>query len=207
MFKNATPSIQKAGLLSGYVNVIAGKQPLCPATTSEKERQNLVGVRERVSMLPMDSPATTSEKNFTASGRESIKGVTIPTTKHTTIMVDVALKCVPNGVKAILAFVKWAYQNGYAEGLQIDRINNDGNYEPSNCRFVSPTANAQNRRVPKNNTSGYSGIEYRPKQHDYRVVISVGGVHQHVGLYASLEEAVAARKEAELKYWGCIKTE
>lgn len=43
-------------------------------------------------------------------------------------------------------FGKWAEENGFQKGLQIDRINNDGNYEPSNCRWVTPKENMQNRR-------------------------------------------------------------
>ena len=35
--------------------------------------------------------------------------------------------------------------NGYSDNLQIDRINNNGNYEPNNCRFVSAIENANNR--------------------------------------------------------------
>ena len=41
-------------------------------------------------------------------------------------------------------FYKWAMANGYAEGLQIDRIDNDKGYFPENCRFVTPTVNARN---------------------------------------------------------------
>lgn len=43
-------------------------------------------------------------------------------------------------------FGKWAIENGYTDGLQIDRIDNNGNYEPDNCRWVTPKFNMQNRR-------------------------------------------------------------
>lgn len=44
------------------------------------------------------------------------------------------------------AFREWALSNGYAEGLEIDRENNGGNYEPGNCRWVTPTKNSRNKR-------------------------------------------------------------
>ena len=45
------------------------------------------------------------------------------------------------------AFYDWSMKNGYLSGLQIDRIDNDGNYNPKNCRWVERAINSSNRRV------------------------------------------------------------
>lgn len=44
------------------------------------------------------------------------------------------------------AFYNWSYANGFKEGLSIDRINVNGNYEPNNCRWVDTKEQANNKR-------------------------------------------------------------
>jgi DNA-binding XRE family transcriptional regulator len=39
-------------------------------------------------------------------------------------------------------FKEWAYNNGYNDNLTLDRINNKGDYEPSNCQWITLTENA-----------------------------------------------------------------
>lgn len=51
-----------------------------------------------------------------------------------------------NGNKS---FINWCLNNGYKDGLYLDRINNDEDYEPYNCRFVDAIGNTRNRRCVK----------------------------------------------------------
>ncbi len=62
------------------------------------------------------------------------------------------------------SFFNWSIYNGWEYGKNIDRINNDGNYEPNNCRFVNNTISNRNQRKMKNNKSDYTGILYHKKK-------------------------------------------
>lgn len=53
-------------------------------------------------------------------------------------------------------FKQWAIDNGYSAGLSLDRINNDGNYCPNNCRWVNSVT--QNNNFSRNHFVTYNGI-------------------------------------------------
>ena len=46
----------------------------------------------------------------------------------------------------ITSFLEWCEENGFSKELQLDRRDNNGNYSPENCRFVTPTVNLRNTR-------------------------------------------------------------
>ena len=51
----------------------------------------------------------------------------------------------PEWANDFQAFARWAKANGYEIGLELDRINNNSNYQPDNCRFITCQENQQNR--------------------------------------------------------------
>jgi len=92
-----------------------------------------------------------------------------------------------------MVFYTWATKNGYNEKLTIDRIDNDGNYEPNNCRWVARGINCQNKRlIQKNNTSGYRGV-YRVKESKrWMVICTYCNVSHKVGWFNTAVEGAIA---------------
>lgn len=56
------------------------------------------------------------------------------------------------------AFYDWAMANGYNEKLTLDRIDVNGNYEPSNCRWVDYHTQAINKRTTR--VYEYNGVKF-----------------------------------------------
>lgn len=57
------------------------------------------------------------------------------------------IKVCDEWVNNFTAFRDWAMTNGYSDDLQLDRIDNDGNYEPCNCKWSTRIEQGNNRRT------------------------------------------------------------
>lgn len=100
------------------------------------------------------------------------------------------------------AFYSWVVANGWGEGLEIDRRDNNGHYSPENCRFVTPTQNQQNKgkiRV-RQCTSRFKGV-VRDKR-GWRASIKINDRQVRLGTFESEECAALAYDSAARQHFG-----
>ena len=88
-----------------------------------------------------------------------------------------------------------------ANGLQVDHIDGDGtNNRLSNLRVVTCQDNMRNAKLPSNNTSGVIGVLWCKANGKWRATIMIYYKRIHLGLYTNKDDAIEARKAAEVKY-------
>ena len=90
------------------------------------------------------------------------------------------------------AFRDWAFANGYAPGLEIDRIDNNSGYRPDNCRWVTHKVNLNNTRATRRLTAFGETKTFTDWLSDPRCVVShKTSVRGRLDLGWSVEEALA----------------
>lgn len=104
-------------------------------------------------------------------------------------------------------FYEWAIENGYDREAPkgkctIDRINNDGNYEPSNCRWISMQEQNKNKRKPQRKSREYNifNEELNCKQIEKKYGISQQLFKYRIKKGMSYEEAVTTEKKRGIEY-------
>lgn len=106
-----------------------------------------------------------------------------------------------------VAFVNWAIDNGYSENLTIERIDNNGNYSPSNCRWATQKEQAQNTR--RSIWFTYKGETHNLEEWANRIGVKPPTLaarlrHHTVEEAMSLPARTSAHKKIE--YMGQVKT-
>lgn len=92
------------------------------------------------------------------------------------------------GIDGFINFFVWSMENGYDKKLTIDRIDVNGNYEPSNCRWATPEQQVYNRRCTKRYE--VNGEILFMKQIVQKYHISEATLRKRIAKGMSMQEAV-----------------
>lgn len=100
------------------------------------------------------------------------------------------------------AFYDWAMANGYSDDLSIDRIDVNGNYEPSNCRWTDNETQSNNRR--SNRFIEYNGKSQTIEQWAKELNVDYKKFHSRLKRGWSIEKAISPKNNTikEVTYQG-----
>lgn len=93
------------------------------------------------------------------------------------------------------SFYKWAIEQGYREGLTLDRIDNDKGYSPENCRWVDYKAQGNNTR--RNHLITYKGQIKTMKQWSEELGINYSTLRNRINRSGMTAEEALGGKECQ----------
>lgn len=92
-------------------------------------------------------------------------------------------------------FELWALSNGYADNLEIDRLDPALNYCPSNCRWSTRQIQNRNATIRTTNKTGVKGGYYEKRASKYRQQIKIDGKNISLGYFKTIKECNDAREK------------
>jgi hypothetical protein len=121
------------------------------------------------------------------------------------------------GGRGIRVCEKWETFSGFIEDMYaayldhveqygekqttLDRIDSNKDYDPENTRWATYTTQSRNTRVRHDNKTGYKGVYKRDENSGYIAYIKVNKERMNLGTFDNIEDAILARRNAEMTYW------